>query len=244
MSHPMPTGNADAKNLSFVHPAPGQIRLAPLHVQVPTALVPPAAPTCAMWIGGHHVDRCRLARAGPVDDHHGRRGPRPAPDADQPRPAASRPVVSLTCSGRPAPATVVSLRAPGDRRHRGGAPYVHRRARPPARAPRDVVGRRSRAHGPQHKVNPRRPGRRPMCDISARNSGVLQHSRAKRRAERNPEPSPRNKRRRRPNVQPRRRPACRGAPVAGPRTGPFSPSSLPTGDEGWRPQAPLTEGMS
>ena len=61
-------GNADAhgKNVSFLHPGPGEIRLAPLYDTVPTVLWPKLTAEAAMTIGGlvnlEKVDQEAVAR--------------------------------------------------------------------------------------------------------------------------------------------------------------------------------------
>lgn len=68
-------GNADAhgKNLSLLHPEPGQIRLAPLYDTVPTALFDRLPTRCAMTINSVFEDLAKVTRNDLVAEAAGRR---------------------------------------------------------------------------------------------------------------------------------------------------------------------------
>lgn len=68
-------GNADAhgKNLSLMHPNPGQIRLAPLYDTVPTALLDRLPKRCAMTINAVFDDLAAVTRDDLVAEAAGRR---------------------------------------------------------------------------------------------------------------------------------------------------------------------------
>ena len=68
-------GNADAhgKNLSLLHPEPGQVRLAPLYDTVPTALFDRLPVRCAMTINSVFEDLARVTRDDLVAEAAGRR---------------------------------------------------------------------------------------------------------------------------------------------------------------------------
>jgi serine/threonine-protein kinase HipA len=68
-------GNADAhgKNLSLLHPEPGQIRLSPLYDTVPTALFDRLPTPCAMTINSVFEDLAKVTRGDLVAEAAGRR---------------------------------------------------------------------------------------------------------------------------------------------------------------------------
>ena len=68
-------GNADAhgKNLSLLHPEPGQVRLAPLYDTVPTALFERLPSRCSMTINAVFEDLAKVTRDDLIAEAAGRR---------------------------------------------------------------------------------------------------------------------------------------------------------------------------